>query len=197
MNTRASFVVATAGLLLLAAIPGHAQEPATGAQDAPAVGVPVFRLSMGFGQGWSPDFLMTFSRPRGGDTDLEMGLLIATDRWKTTGRETRCSELLGCFTGTYVQERGSQASVAALLRLLHYGGSSRAERSTALALGGGPALLTSSDTHLGLVLDGGILFEPRDRQPWTGAMGFRVTTGSGGAQTRATWYVRAGVVTGR
>ena len=142
-----------AAVILLVPVAGRAQDQSP--EDAGSGGRgPRANLSMGVGMGMEADFLMTYSVPRSEQVDVEVGLLFARDSWESVGRETRCSGLLGCFTGNYVTDQGSQSSLAAIARWLNYGSGGRPGRRSALAFGAGPALLSSGGTHLGLVVDG-------------------------------------------
>jgi hypothetical protein len=155
--------------------------------DTADVRVPRVRFAVGVGKGM--DVSMTYSRRVGERTDFETGLLFGVDRWRRVERQTRCSELFGCWTGTFVTEDATQTSITALARWLRYDATGR----LALVFGGGPAILQGTGSSVGLVFDTGLSLAHGTSGRWTTSAGFRLTVGPGDSRSAAAWYIRGGL----
>lgn len=117
--------------------------------------------------------------------------------------ETRCGDIIGCFTGTFLTAHAYEQSVTARLCAIYHPWPS-SSWSPAIAVGGGPtAVHVDVDDDIvrrdGLAIDVRLGVERGRGVRWTASIGVRATPIGSVAEGRVDhvgWYVRAGLAFG-
>jgi hypothetical protein len=163
------------------------------------------RLRFSAGSGGSPDveYSLGIRQPVRTNWEVDASILVASDTWERSETQTRCSLLIGCYTGNFITAYSYQQSAAA-----HVGGvrhlSATSEWYPTIFAAGGPTVTSiSSDDgtsrHTGISVGGGVGVERGGRYRWTGVTGVRLTPIGSTPQATLddfTWYVRLGLALG-
>ena len=165
---------------------------------------PRLRIAVGGGQGMSWDVSLGYRAPVGERLELEGMVLVVNDTWELIETETRCSDILGCFTGQFLTDYRYGQSVAALARGSYALMPNSAWRP-ALALGAGPVVLhvepqdQPATRRTGVLLDGSLAVERGGRSRIIAEVGYRIVasgSAAGAELYRGGWSLRSGLALG-